>query len=45
MVAGWELFREQFREVATQPLRLLGVGEKELDGQEYVVRSDIIVPI
>ena len=45
MVAGWELFPEQFREVATQPFRLLGVGEKELEGGKYVVRSDIIVPV
>ena len=29
VVAGWELLPEQFREVATQPFRLLGVGEKE----------------
>ena len=29
-VAGWELFPEQFWEEATQPFRLLGVGEKEL---------------
>ena len=45
VVAGWELFPEQFREVATQPFRLLGVGEKELEGGKYVVRSDIIVPV
>ena len=45
VVAGWELFPEQFREVATQPFRLLGVGEKELEGGKHVVRSDIIVPV
>ena len=45
VVAGWELFRERFREVATQPFRLLGVGEKELEGGKYVVRNDIIVPV
>ena len=45
VVAGWELLPEQFREVATQPFRLLGVGEKELEGGKYVVRSDIIVPV
>ena len=45
VVAGWLLFPEQFREVATQPFRLLGVGEKELEGGKYVVRSDIIVPV
>ena len=45
VVAGWELFPERFREVATQPFRLLGVGEKELEGEKYVVRSDIIVPV
>ena len=45
VVAGWELFPEQFREVATQPFRLLGIGEKELEGGKYVVRSDIIVPV
>ena len=45
VVAGWELFPEPFREVANQPFRLLGVGEKELDGGNYVVRSDIIVPV
>ena len=45
MVAGWEFFPEQFQEVATQPFRLLGVGEKELEGGKYVLRSDIIVPV
>ena len=45
VVAGWELLPEQFREVATQPFRLLGVGEKELEGGKYVVPSDIIVPV
>ena len=45
MVAGCELFPEPFREVATQPFRLLGVGEKALEGGKYVVRSDIIVPV
>ena len=45
VVAGWELFAEQFREVATQQFRLLGVGEKELEGGKYVVRSGIIVPV
>ena len=45
VVAGWEFFPEQIREVATQPFRLLGVGEKELEGGKYVVRSDIIVPV
>ena len=45
VVAGWELFPEQFREVATQPFRLLGVGEKELEGGKYVVRGDIMVPV
>ena len=45
LVAGWELFPEQFWEVATQPFRLLGVGDNELEGGKYVVRSDIIVPV
>ena len=45
VVAGWELFPKQFREVATQPFQLLGVGEKELEGGKYVVRSDMIVPV
>ena len=45
MVAGWELFPQQFWEVANQPFRLLGVGEKELEGGKYVVRSEIIVPV
>ena len=45
VVAGWELFPESFREVATQPFRLLGVGEKEFEGAKYVVRSDIVVPV
>ena len=45
VVAGWELFPEQFREVATQPFQLLGVGEKELESGKYVVRSDTIVPV
>ena len=45
VVAGWELFPEQFREVATQLFRLHGVGETELEGGKYVVRSDIIVPV
>ena len=45
LVAGWELFPEQFREEATQPFRLLEVGETELEGRKYVVRSDIIVPV
>ena len=45
VVAGWELFPEQFREMATQPFRLHGVGEKELEGGKYVVWSDIIVPV
>ena len=45
VVAGWPLFAEQFREVATQPFRLLGVGQKELDSGKYAVRSDIIVPV
>ena len=45
VVAGWERFPEQFREDATEPFRLLGVGEKELEGGKYVVRSDIIVPV
>ena len=43
VVAGWEFFPQQFREVGTQPFRLLGLGEKELEGLKYVVRSDIIV--
>ena len=45
VVAGWELFPETLWEVVTQPLRLLGVGGKELEGGKYVVRSDIIVPV
>ena len=45
VVAGWEFFPEQFWEVATQPFRLLGVGEKELERGKYLVRSDIIVPV
>ena len=45
VVAGWESFPLQFREVAIQPFRLLGVGEKGLEGVKYVVRSDIIVPV
>ena len=45
VIAGWELFPEQFREVATQPFRLLGVGEKEFEGRKYVSQSDIIVPV
>ena len=45
VVAGWELFPEQFWEVANQPFPLLGVGEKGLEGGKYVVRSDIIVPV
>ena len=45
VVAGWELFPEQFREVATSPFRLLRVGEKEFEGRKYVVQSDIIVPV
>ena len=44
-VAGWELFSEQFWEVASQPFRLLGFGGKELEGAKYVVRSDILVPV
>ena len=31
--------------VATQPFRLLGVGEEELEGGKYVVWSDISVPV
>ena len=42
-VAGWKLSPERFPEDATVPFRLLGVGEKELEGGKYVVRSDIIV--
>ena len=42
MGARCESLPEQFREEATQ---LLGVGEKELEGGKYVVRSDIIVPV
>ena len=45
LVAGWELFPEQLPEEATQPFRLLGVAEKELEDGKYVVRSDIIVPV
>ena len=45
VVAGWELFPEQFQEETTQPFRLLRVGEKELEGGKYVVRSDIIAPV
>ena len=45
VVAGWESFPEPFQEVATQPFRLLRVGEKELEGGKYVVRSDIILPV
>ena len=45
VVAGWELFSEQFWQEATQPFQLLGVGKKELEGGKYVVRSDIIVPV
>ena len=45
VVAGPKFFPEQFREVANQPFRLLGVGEKEFEGGKYVVRSDIIVPV
>ena len=45
VVADWELFPERFREEATQPFRLLGVGEKELEGGKYVGRSDIIVSV
>ena len=45
VVAGWEPFPEQFWEVATQPFRLLGVGEKELEGGKHAFRSDIIVPV
>ena len=45
VVAGWEFFPEQFWKVATQPFQLLGVGENELEGGKYVVRSDIIVPV
>ena len=45
VVPDWEFFREQFQEDATQPFRLLGVGEGELKGGKYVVRSDIIVPV
>ena len=44
-VAGWEIFPEHFREDATQPFRLLGVGEKELEAEKYVAQSDIIVPV
>ena len=45
MVAGCELFSEQFREVANHPFRLLGIDEKELEGGKPVVRSDIVVPV
>ena len=45
VVTVWESFPEQFRKLATQPFRLLGVGEKQLEGGKYVVRSDIIVPV
>ena len=45
VVSGWELFPEQFREEATQPMRLFGAREKELEGGKYVVRSDVIVPV
>ena len=45
VVAGWELFPETFLEVATEPFRLLSVGEKELENGKYVVRSNIIVPV
>ena len=45
VVAGWELYQEQFGEEATQPFRLLRLGEKELEGWKYVVRSNIIVPV
>ena len=34
VVAGWEIFPEQFPEEATQSFRLLGVGEKELEGEK-----------
>ena len=44
MVAGCELFLEHFREKATQPFRLLGVGEKELEGGKYVVRALLVCP-
>ena len=45
VVAGWELFPEQFWEGATQRFQLPGVGEKELEGGKYVVGTDIIVPV
>ena len=45
VVAGRKLFPEQVREETTQPFRLLGVGEKEVEGETYVVQSDIIVPV
>ena len=45
VVAGQEFFPEIFREVATHPFRLLGVGEKECEGRKYAVRTDIIVPL
>ena len=45
VVAAWGLFPEQFREVATQRFRLLGVGEKELEGENFVVRGDISMPV
>ena len=32
VVASWELFLQPIRELATQTFRLLGVGEKELEG-------------
>ena len=45
VVAGGKSVPDQFREVATQPFRLLGGGEKELEGGKYVVRSNNIVPV
>ena len=45
LVARSELFPDQFWEVATEPFRLLGVGDNELEGGKYVVPSDIIVPV
>ena len=45
VVARWELFPEHFRDEATQPFRLLRLGDKELEGGKYVVRSNIIVPV
>ena len=44
VVAGWQLFPEHVREEATQPFRLLGVGEKELEDGNMWSRAISLCP-